>query len=84
MRSFAKTKAPAKEEKEPVVEDVETTTSDSNVDPDEDFDEVVFEGKKYVVGEKTGMVYEAGGNADGTDKPTGLKIGVGKFKNMTR
>jgi hypothetical protein len=44
----------------------------------------VFEGKKYVVGEKTGMVYEAGGNSDGTDKPTGLKIGVGKFKNMTR
>jgi len=85
MRCFAKTKAPVKEEKAddvPVEETVEAEASDS--DPDEDFDEIVFEGKKYVVGEKTGMVYEAGGNADGTDKPTGLKIGVGKFKNMTR
>ena len=86
MRSFAKTKAPTKEEKETVLEDENElkSTSESDVDPDEDFDEVVFEGKKYVVGEKTGMVYEAGGNADGTDKPTGLKIGVGKFKKMTR
>jgi len=84
MRSFAKTKAPAKEEKEPEAEEESVEASGSDADPDEDFDEIVFEGKKYVVGEKTGMVYEAGGNADGTDKPTGLKIGVGKFKNMTR
>jgi hypothetical protein len=56
MRTFAKTKAPVKEETTTGDEnDVETkSTSGSDMDPDEDFDEVVFEGKKYVVGEKTG------------------------------
>jgi hypothetical protein len=45
---------------------------------DEDFDEVTFESKKYVVGVKTGRVYEA---HDSGDVFAGFK-GVGKFKKM--
>lgn len=49
-------------------------------DDDEDFDEATFEGTKYVVGEKTGRVYEA---RDTGDVFAGF-IGVGKFKKMTK
>jgi hypothetical protein len=49
-------------------------------DDDEDFEENVFEGMTYVVGEKTGRVYEA---RDGGDIFAGF-IGVGKFKKMTK
>lgn len=45
---------------------------------DEDFDEVTFESKKYVVGVKTGRVYEA---HDSGDVFAGFK-GVGKFKKL--
>jgi hypothetical protein len=49
-------------------------------DDDEDFEEVTFEKTKYVVGEKTGRVYEA---RDTGDIFAGF-IGVGKFKKMTK
>ena len=49
-------------------------------DDDEDFDEVKFDGVNYVVGEKTGRVYEA---RDTGDVFAGF-IGVGKFKKMTK
>jgi hypothetical protein len=49
-------------------------------DDDEDFEEKTFEGTNYVVGEKTGRVYEA---RDGGDIFAGF-IGVGKFKKMTK
>lgn len=49
-------------------------------DDDEDFDEKTFENVKYVVGEKTGRVYEA---RDTGDVFAGF-IGVGKFKKMTK
>jgi len=49
-------------------------------DDDEDFEENTFEGVEYVVGEKTGRVYEA---RDGGDIFAGF-IGVGKFKKMTK
>lgn len=49
-------------------------------DDDEDFDEKTFEGTNYVVGEKTGRVYEA---REGGDVFAGF-IGVGKFKKMTK
>ncbi len=49
-------------------------------DDDEDFEDAKFEGKDYVVGEKTGRVYEA---RDSGDVFAGF-IGVGKFKTMTR
>ena len=49
-------------------------------DDDEDFEDVKFEGKDYVVGEKTGRVYEA---RDSGDVFAGF-IGVGKFKTMTK
>ena len=49
-------------------------------DDDEDFEENKFEGKNYVVGEKTGRVYEA---RDTGDVFAGF-IGVGKFKKMTK
>jgi hypothetical protein len=42
--------------------------------------EVKFEGLKYVVGDKTGRVYEA---RDTGDIFAGF-IGVGKFKKMTK
>lgn len=51
-----------------------------DADDDEDFDEVKFEGLNYVVGEKTGRVYEA---RDTGDVFAGF-IGVGKFKKMTK
>jgi hypothetical protein len=49
-------------------------------DDDEDFEEKKFEGTAYVVGEKTGRVYEA---RDSGDVFAGF-IGVGKFKKMTK
>jgi hypothetical protein len=49
-------------------------------DDDEDFEEKKFEGTTYVVGEKTGRVYEA---RDSGDVFAGF-IGVGKFKKMTK
>jgi hypothetical protein len=49
-------------------------------DDDEDFEDVTFEGKDYVVGEKTGRVYEA---RESGDVFAGF-IGVAKFKKMTR
>lgn len=49
-------------------------------DDDEDFDELTFENVKYVVGDKTGRVYEA---RDTGDVFAGF-IGVGKFKKMTK
>jgi hypothetical protein len=49
-------------------------------DDDEDFEEKTFEGTKYVVGEKTGRVYEA---RDTGDVFVGF-IGVGKFKKLTK
>lgn len=49
-------------------------------DDDEDFEDVKFEGKDYVVGEKTGRVYEA---RDSGDVFAGF-IGVGKFKKMAK
>jgi hypothetical protein len=49
-------------------------------DDDEDFEDAKFEGKDYVVGEKTGRVYEA---RDSGDVFAGF-IGVGKFKKMTK
>ena len=51
-----------------------------DADDDEDFSEVEFEGKQYVVGDKTGRVYES---MNGVDVSTGGFIGVGKFKKMT-
>jgi hypothetical protein len=51
-----------------------------DADDDEDFEDVKFEGKDYVVGEKTGRVYEA---RDSGDIFAGF-IGVGKFKKMTK
>lgn len=51
-----------------------------DADDDEDFEEVKFEGLNYVVGEKTGRVYEA---HDTGDVFSGF-IGVGKFKKMTK
>ena len=50
-------------------------------DEDEDFDEVSFDGKDYVVGVKTGRVYEA---HESGDDFTGGYIGVGKFRNMKK
>jgi len=49
-------------------------------DDDEDFDEIAFDGVNYVVGEKTGRVYEA---RETGDVFAGF-IGVGKFKKMTK
>jgi len=49
-------------------------------DDDEDFEDTTFDGKSYVVGEKTGRVYEA---RDSGDVFAGF-IGVGKFKTMTK
>lgn len=49
-------------------------------DDDEDFEDAKFDGKDYVVGEKTGRVYEA---RDSGDVFAGF-IGVGKFKTMTK
>lgn len=49
-------------------------------DADEDMDEVIFDGKTYAVGEKTGRVYEA---RDTGDFFAGF-IGVGKFKTMKK
>lgn len=49
-------------------------------DDDEDFDELTFDNVKYVVGEKTGRIYEA---RDTGDVFAGF-IGVGKFKKMTK
>jgi hypothetical protein len=49
-------------------------------DDDEDFEEKKFEGVSYVVGEKTGRVYEA---RETGDVFAGF-IGVGKFKKMTK
>ena len=49
-------------------------------DDDEDFEEKKFEGTTYVVGEKTGRVYEA---RDSGDVFAGF-VGVGKFKKMTK
>jgi hypothetical protein len=49
-------------------------------DDDEDFEEMKFEGTTYVVGEKTGRVYEA---RDSGDIFAGF-VGVGKFKKMTK
>ena len=49
-------------------------------DDDEDFEEKNFEGVNYVVGEKTGRVYEA---RETGDVFAGF-IGVGKFKKMTK
>lgn len=49
-------------------------------DDDEDFDEMTYDGVNYVVGEKTGRVYEA---RDTGDVFAGF-IGVGKFKKMTK
>jgi hypothetical protein len=51
-----------------------------DADDDEDFSEVEFEGKQYVVGDKTGRVYES---VNGVDVSTGGFVGVGKFKKMT-
>lgn len=52
--------------------------SGPEAEDDEDFTEVKFESKTYVVGEKTGRVYEA---RDSGDVFAGF-IGVGKFKTM--
>jgi uncharacterized protein YlzI (FlbEa/FlbD family) len=81
MRTFSKTKAPKKEAvaAEPV-ETVPAVEDSPAADPDEDVDEIVFEGKKYVVGDKTGRVYEA---HDSGDVFKGF-IGVGAFKTMSR
>jgi hypothetical protein len=49
-------------------------------DDDEDFEEKNFEGLNYVVGEKTGRVYEA---RETGDVFAGF-IGVGKFKKMIK
>lgn len=49
-------------------------------DDDEDFDEIKFDDVNYVVGEKTGRVYEA---RETGDVFAGF-IGVGKFKKMTK
>jgi hypothetical protein len=49
-------------------------------DDDEDFEEKNFEGVNYVIGEKTGRVYEA---RETGDVFAGF-IGVGKFKKMTK
>ena len=49
-------------------------------DDDEDFDEIKFDGVNYVVGDKTGRVYEA---RETGDVFAGF-IGVGKFKKMTK
>jgi hypothetical protein len=49
-----------------------------DAEDDEDFTEVKFESKAYVVGDKTGRVYEA---HDSGDVFAGF-IGVGKFKAM--
>ena len=46
----------------------------------EDFEEVTFEGSKYVVGEMAGRVYEP---TDGADRFVGF-LGIGKFKTMAR
>ena len=51
-----------------------------DADADEDCDPVSFEGKDYVVGEKTGRVYLEVNNKDVFQ---GF-IGVGKFKTMSR
>jgi hypothetical protein len=51
-----------------------------DADDDEDFEEKTFDGKAYVVGEKTGRVYEA---CDSGDIFAGF-VGVGKFKKMTK
>ena len=51
-----------------------------DADADEDCDPVSFEGKEYVVGEKTGRVYLEVNNKDVFQ---GF-IGVGKFKTMSR
>ena len=48
-------------------------------DDDEDFVEKKFEGKDYVIGEKTGRVYEA---RESGDVFAGF-VGVGKFKALT-
>lgn len=50
-----------------------------DADDDEDFVEKKFEGKDYVIGEKTGRVYEA---RESGDVFAGF-VGVGKFKNLT-
>ena len=50
-------------------------------DDDEDVEEKTFDGKAYVVGEKTGRVYEA---CDGGGDIFAGFIGVGKFKKMTK
>lgn len=47
-------------------------------DEDEDFIEITFEKKKYVVGENTGRVYEV----HETDDVFAGFVGVGKFKGM--
>ena len=47
----------------------------------EDYEEVTFEDKKYVVGENTGRVYEP--TDSGADRFVGF-LGIGKFKTMTR
>ncbi len=47
---------------------------------DEDFEDTTFDGMKYVVGQKTGRVYEA---RDSGDVFAGF-FGVGKFKKMTK
>lgn len=47
----------------------------------EDYEEVTFDGKKYVVGENTGRVYEP--SDDGPDMFVGF-LGIGKFKTMRR
>jgi hypothetical protein len=52
--------------------------SGPEAEDDEDFTEVKFQSKAYVVGEKTGRVYEA---RDSGDVFAGF-IGVGKFKTM--
>jgi len=49
-----------------------------DADEDEDFEETEFNGKDYVVGEKTGRVYEA---RDSGDVFCGFK-GVGQFKGI--
>jgi len=51
-----------------------------DADDDEDFEDVTFEDISYVVGEKTGRVYEA---RESGDVFAGF-IGIAKFKNMTR
>jgi hypothetical protein len=82
MRTFANSKAPTKPKKDDAIEESSDKSGATGpaADPDEDFDEVTFEGKKYVVGENTGRVYEA---HDSGDVFAGF-LGVGKFKTMTR